>query len=257
MAKLLNLSEDEKRIHIIKDHEKGDSLSDIAERYAYHIESVRKIIKKFSGRKNMKRAKGAGRPKILGSSDKISIINCVRQKPWLSSAKIKQRLHLQAQPRSIRRYLKSLHYKYMKPYKKPYLSSQDKINRVDWALKYKNYDFSSVVFADECTIWMNAWQGRMWLKKGSRHFIGTKAYYPKVHVWGSIGLEGEVGIHVFTGNLTAPRFIAILRESLIPAANEIYGEGQWSLAQDNDPKHKAKITEDFLKSQNVILFNIV
>jgi len=122
------------------------------------------------------------------------------------------------------------------------------MNRVDWALKHKNYDFSNVVFADECSIWMHSWQGKMWLKKGSRHYIGTKAYYPKVHVWGSIGFEGEVGIHVFTGNLTAPKFIAILRESLIPAANEIYGEGQWSLAQDNDPKHRAKKTENFLKS---------
>ena len=86
------------------------------------------------------------------------------------------------------------------------------------------------------------------MKKGSRHYIGTLAYYPKVHVRGSIGFEGEVEIHVFTGNLIAPKFITILKESLIPAANEIYGEGQWSLVQDNDSKHRAKKTENFLKS---------
>jgi len=256
MADYSNLSEEEKRKQIIKDHDKGDSLNDIAERSGYHIESVRKIIiKEFNGRKDMKRVRGDGRHKFLGSSDKIAIINCVRQKPWLNSTIIKERLHLQAQPRSIRRYLESLHYKYIKPYKKPNLTSQDKMNRVDWALKHKNYDFSNVVFADECSIWMHSWQGKMWLKKGSRHYIGTKAY-PKVHVWGSIGFEGEVGIHVFTGNLTAPKFIAILRESLIPAANEIYGEGQWSLAQDNDPKHRAKKTENFLKSQNVTFLKL-
>ena len=103
MTDYSNLSEEEKRKQIIKDHDKGDSLNDIAERSGYHIESVRKIINKFNGRKDMKRVRGDGRHKFLGSSDKIAIITCVRQKPWLSITLTKERLHLQAQPRSIRR----------------------------------------------------------------------------------------------------------------------------------------------------------
>jgi len=77
MADYSNLSEEEKRKQIIKDHDKGDSLNDIAERSGYHIKSIRKIIKRFSGRKDMKRVRRARRPKVLGSSDKIAIINYV------------------------------------------------------------------------------------------------------------------------------------------------------------------------------------
>jgi len=89
----------------------------------------------------------------------------------------------------------------------------------------------------------------MWVKKGSQHYIGTKAHCPKVHVWGAIGKDGVVGIHVFQGNLSAPKFIGILKECLIPQANDRYGQGNWSLAQDNDPKHRAHKTQDFLKSE--------
>ena len=103
---------------------------------------------------------------------------------------------------------------------------------------------------------LHSWQGKMRLKRGSRHYIGTKAYYPNVHVGGSIGFEGGAGTHVFTGNLTAPKLIITWMESLIPAANEIYGESKWSLAQGNDPKHWDKKTEDFLKLQNVTFLKL-
>ena len=252
MADYTHLSEERKRAKIIEDFNKGEDIDEIARRVGYHPKSCLRIIKRFSGKKSYKRAKGAGRPQVLGSTDKISIINCLRAKPWLSASKIKERLLLKAQPRTIRLYLESLNYSYRKPYRKPKLSNQDKVNRVDWALKYNNFDFSRIVFADECSIWMNDWQGRMWLKKGSQHFIGTKAYYPKVHVWGGIGKDGVLGIHIFQGNLTAPRFVAILKESLIPAANDMYGKGKWNLAHDNDPKHRALVTQNFLKSEKVI-----
>ena len=139
------------------------------------------------------------------------------------------------------------------PYRKPQLSKQDKLNRVDWVLKHQNYDFSKVVFSDECSIWMRECQGRMWLKKGKQHYVGTKAYYPKVHMWGAIGIDGIVGIHVFQGNLNAPRFKAILKNSLILQVNDRYDKGTWSLAQDNDSKHRASITQNFLKTQKVLL----
>jgi len=211
MENYSNLSQEEKRAKIIEDHAKGESLEMIAARSGYHEKSVSRIIRKFRNGKSTKRVKGSGRPQILTSGDKISISNCIRAKPWLSSAQIKQRLDLQAEPRTIKRFLESHNYSYRKPYKKPKLTSQAKLDRVEWALKHKNYNFSKVVFADKCSIWMHEWRGRMWLKKGSQHYIGTKAYDPKVHVWGSIGADGVIGIHVFTGNLTAPKFIAILK----------------------------------------------
>jgi len=98
---------------------------------------------------------------------------------------------------------------------------------------------------------MTNWRGRIWVKKGSQHSIGTKAFYPKVHVWGAIGKDGVIGIHVFQGNLNAPKFIGILKEHLIPQANDRYGEGEWSLAHDNDPKHTASQTKNFLKTEGI------
>lgn len=98
---------------------------------------------------------------------------------------------------------------------------------------------------------MNEWSGMMWIKKGSRHFIGVQAHPQKVHVWGALCQDGILGINIFTGNLNAPKLVAILKESLIKDANKLYGKGEWSLAHDNDPKHTAKKTTNFLKRQKV------
>ena len=252
MNKKTKLSEKEIREKIIEDHNKGRSVDEIANRYGYHPSSITKIIRNFKGKKNFNRKKGAGRPQILSQSDKQAIVNCIRSKPWLSSAKIKERLNISAQPRTIRKYLEDLHYRFRKPCKKPKLSKKDKDLRLDWALQYKNYDFSNVVFADECSIWMREWSGMMWIKKGSQSFVGVQAHPQKVHVWGALGKDGVLGINVFTGNLNAPKLIAILKESLIDEANNIYGKGHWSLAHDNDPKHRATATKNFLKNEKVL-----
>ncbi len=253
MINYSNLPEDQIRARILEDYSNGEDMDEIARRSGYHVNSCYRVIRRFKGKRSTKRQKGAGRSRILIQSVKIAISNCIRTKPWLGAAQIKKQLHLKIQPRTVRQYLNSLHYTYKRPYRKPFLSKQDKLNRVEWALKHKNYDFSNVVFADECSIWMTEWRGRMWVKKGSQHYIGTKAYDPKVHVWGAIGKDGVIGIQVFQGNLDAPRFIAILKESLIPEANARYGQGHWSLAQDNDPKHRASKTQNFLKSEKVAL----
>jgi len=94
----------------------------------------------------------------------------------------------------------------------------------------------------------------MWIKKGKQHFIGCEAHPQKVHIWGAMGNEGTISISVFQGNLNATKFVAILKDSLIDEANELYGKGNWTLAHDNDPKHKAKITQNFLKKEKVICF---
>ena len=72
MSNYCHLFQEEIREKIVEDDKKGVILRDIANRSGYHIESVRKIINRFSDRKNMQRTRGAGRPKVLTSGDKIS-----------------------------------------------------------------------------------------------------------------------------------------------------------------------------------------
>ena len=96
MAEYAHLSEEQKRVQIIEDHANGEDINEIARGSGYRVKSCQRIIRRFAKKKTMKREKGAGRPPILGPSDKIAIINCIRAHPWLGAAKVKIRLNLNA-----------------------------------------------------------------------------------------------------------------------------------------------------------------
>ncbi len=129
----------------------------------------------------MKNKRG-GRPGVLGASDKIAIVNSIRAHPQYSCRDLQRHLGIQASSQSIRRYLKGQGYKYKLPVKKPKLSSDDKKKRLDWALSHRNFDFKSVVFADECSIWLGGSRQKLWMKKEDEVIIETQAYPGKVHV---------------------------------------------------------------------------
>ncbi len=159
-----NLPEDQTRARILEDYSNGEDIDEIARRSGYHVNSCYRIIRRFKGKRSTKSQKGAGRPRILIQSVKIAVSNYIRTKPWLV-AQIKKQLNLNIQPRTVRQYLNSLHYTYKRPYKKPFLSKQGKLNIVEWALEHKKYDFSNEVFGDECSIWMTEWRGKCGLRK--------------------------------------------------------------------------------------------
>ena len=50
------------------------------------------------------------------------------------------------------------------------MKNDEQEKRFDWALEYRNLDFSNVIFADECSIWMRERNGKMWIKKGQEHY---------------------------------------------------------------------------------------
>jgi len=74
---LEDLTEEEVRREIIKDHEEGLDPITITPKYGYHPKSVERIIRRYQGKKSFARRKGAGRPEILNQGEKTSIRNQV------------------------------------------------------------------------------------------------------------------------------------------------------------------------------------
>jgi len=70
----------------------------------------------------------------------------------------------------------------------------------------------------------------------------------KVHVWGGFCSKGTVGFHMFTGIMDGERYRNILTENLFQQANNMLGN-TWTFQQDNDPKHKAKLTTALLQDR--------
>ncbi len=249
-------SEEEKiREAILSDYRSGIDIHDIAMQYNKSDFSVKRTIENFSKRRSFKRRKGAGRHKMLHVADRLSVRNCVQAKPWLTCGEIKRHLTLKASAETIRRYLKDLNYSYKSPKKKPMLSEEDKTERLEWAKNHTNYPFAKVVFVDETSIWLNSSSKRMWIKKGQDYYIDTVPHPQKVNLWGAIGKGGVIAISVYEENLDARGYVSILKESLIPNADDLYGHGRWVLAQDNDSVHTAKVSMDFFRENQVPIFH--
>jgi len=67
----------------------------------------------------------------------------------------------------------------------------------------------------------------------------------KIMAWGAIGMHGTVGLCLFQGIMDAKRYVYILERNLLPAAQNYYGN-DWRFVHDNDPKHTAGVTKNFL-----------
>ncbi|HRN71441.1 MAG TPA: transposase [Candidatus Woesebacteria bacterium] len=244
-------SEEEIRKKIILEYKQGMELEQIADRCQYHIKSVQRIIRNFKNKRSYTRRKGAGRPPKLDQSLKNKIRNVILINPWLSCQDIVNELNINVSREPIRTYLRSLGYRWRKPIKKPKLSEFNKEIRFNWALEYENYDFSHVIFADEASFWLHNNVHKMWMKKGEEFTIETTAHPDKVHVWGYITSDGFLTIETFQQNLDAKLLVTIMKESLTRQVNRDYGRGQWTLAYDNDPKHGAEETKQYLRRVQV------
>lgn len=70
----------------------------------------------------------------------------------------------------------------------------------------------------------------------------------KVHVWGAFCEKGIIGFHSFVGTMNGELYREIITQNLFEQANRVLGN-TWTFQQDNDPKHRAKLTIALLKDQ--------
>ena len=64
---------------------------------------------------------------------------------------------------------------------------------------------------------------------------------------GAFSASGKSPLFFFSENLTAPLYVSILESTVLPAARDWFSSGHWAYLQDSDPKHTAKLTQDWLR----------
>ena len=56
---------------------------------------------------------------------------------------------------------------------------------------------------------------------------------------------------IFTQNLEKTLMKKILVAHLLPSAKRLFKKGQWWFQQDNDPKHKSHLVQDWIKGKGI------
>jgi transposase len=67
-------------------------------------------------------------------------------------------------------------------------------------------------------------------------------------VWSGFSINGLVGYHSFNTIMDGPYYVQILQDYLIHNARKQFCR-RWRLQQDNDPKHKSLVAQQFLSKE--------
>ena len=81
----------------------------------------------------------------------------------------------------------------------------------------------------------------------------TFTHPPSAHVWAAVSMKGKVNLTFYTITLDRWRYSDLLEESLYDQADEMFGEGNWTLVQDRAPCHKAAYTIERIEERGEVI----
>ena len=160
---------------------------------------------------------------------------------------IKKRFKLDVTDRTVRLYSARFGFKWKRPQKKPFLLERHKKERVRFAKKHATEDWTKWVFSDEKTFIVGPRSSGQRVKEGEVLLFETIKHPAKVHCWWAISAKAEFEPYLFTENLTGDLYTTILMTRLLHPTRGSLGRG-WTLQQDNDPKHRSKVAQEWLNS---------
>ncbi|KAI4891719.1 hypothetical protein NFI96_005609 [Prochilodus magdalenae] len=137
---------------------------------------------------------------------------------------------------------------------------------VEARLKYANDHLKDEPSYWEKVLWSDETKIELFGLNSTRHVWRKKnaAYDPKKTVptvkhgggsimfWGCFSAKGTGLLHRITGKMDGAMYRTILRgDNLLPSARDLKMGRGWVFQHDNDPKHTAKATKDWLKKNHI------
>jgi len=246
---------------IIKDIQDGFSQRKVATKFKVSKTQVQKLWKKFRETGSVADKAGRGRNRATTVRDDSRIVREIKKNPCLTIRAIQENLKLNVSHKTIRRRLHevNLHSKLAK--RRPFINKRNKIKRLEFAKKYAEMPINfwkNVLWSDESKfeLFNRKARLRVWRNIGEeyqeRHLQQTvKHGGGSIMIWGCFAWSGVGNLVKITGILTANMYIDILRENLEASLLQVGLENNFVFQQDNDPKHKAKITQTFFKLSRI------
>lgn len=144
--------------------------------------------------------------------------------------------------------------------KKPMVTKRQRQKRLEFArhhLSYPKEQWKFILWSDETKINRIGPDGRRFVRRPKRREFDPKYTSAvvkhgggSINVWGCFSWNGVGPIHRIDGILTKEKYVDILRDVMLPWAEENLPV-IWKFQQDNDPKHTAKYTKKFFEDNSI------
>jgi hypothetical protein len=97
-------------------------------------------------------------------------------------------------------------------------------------------------------VWVQREVGKEWDPENCTH---REKHPDKVHMWACFSGYGIGELFLFEENLDSKLMLKILKDNLLKSASRLFPPGQWYFQQDNDPKHKSHLVQDWIRESGI------
>ena len=248
------------RDRVIFLRQNGQSYREIGKTLNLSFTTVQYIVKKYEKTKSTDNQPRTGRPKVLTNRERRYIIKKATKYPFTSAQALCNDVASTSGkslcPQTIRNVLHSAEIFGRAARKKPFINNVNREKRLKFAKTHINepLDFwKRVIFSDETKFNIFGSDGKkfVWRKPNcelQEKNIQTTVKHGggSVMLWGCMGHSGVGNIEFIEGVMNADMYIAILRSNLKDSAVKLGISTCYYFQQDNDPKHTAKKTKEWL-----------
>ncbi|KAG2463444.1 TC1A transposase, partial [Polypterus senegalus] len=248
------------RDRIVWRHKSGEGYRNISAALKVPVSTVTSIIckwKKFETTRNLPRA---GRPSKLSDRGRRALVREVTKNPMVTLSELQRSSVERGEPSRRTTISAAIHQSGLYgrvARRKPLLSKRHMAARLEFAerhLKDSQTMRNKILWSDETKTELFGVNARrhVWRKPGTAHQQANTIPTVK-HDGGSIMLWGAgTGRLVrIKGKMTAAMYRDILDENLLQSALDLRLGRRFIFQQDNDPKHTAKISKEWLQDNSV------
>lgn len=248
------------RDRVIFLRKRGQSYRKIGLELKLNFTTVQYIVQKYERTGSTQNEPRTGRPKILTARERRTIIREATAKPFSSAQTLANHIASTSSKsvcaQTVRNVLHSAEIYGRTARKKPYLSAVNREKRLGFAKLYVNKSINfwrRVIFSDESKFNIFGSDGKkfVWRKPNAelqpQNIVPTvKHGGGSVMVWACMAYDGVGKLTFIEGIMNARKYIEVLRDNLNASAVKLGLAGQYHFQQDNDPKHTARVTKEWL-----------
>lgn len=260
MGKRPNLSTEQKAMILVL-HSAGNKPNQVAMKMGCSRSCAERWINRYEAGESVLRRTGSGKSRKLTALECRDILLKVKREPRITLREIREEIGRDdVCLNTIRRPIQEdgTIDSYWET-NKVFVSKANQLKRVQWCkdhLDWKYDDWCKVLWSDESPFVLryNCRQ-RVWRRHNERYHVkalkGSFKNDLKVMVWGCFCAHGVGRFHHITGIMDAKVFQRILDNELRPSAKKLFKRKPYIFQQDNDSKHKAKTTIEFLEMYDI------
>ncbi|KAG2471401.1 TC1A transposase, partial [Polypterus senegalus] len=145
--------------------------------------------------------------------------------------------------------------------RKPLLKARHMTARMEFAkrhLKDSEMVRNKILWSDETKIELFGLNSKwyVWRQPGTAHHLSNTVPTVKhgggsIMLWGRFSAAGTGRLVAIEGKMNAAKYRDILEKNLLQSAKDLRLGRRFTFQQDNDPKHTAKITKEWLHNNSV------